>query len=740
MKPEIAENTAPFNSEERDYFKLTPTERKLLDKILGIFSSNGGVYAVAGNRGAGKSSLKNMAIYKDNKKEHKNLILNVSYYGSNQNFYRDLLFELINGLAENLEIITVKVEQKINELQHDEVYLPSIEKQKKSISAGQGISYCDNILKKIQLAKVIVDEQYQEIKNHINSLKKEIRDSAIKKGRFRKVNLSETLPKETVRKIVNTEKIVKDISNLLSDKAKIQDYLKTAENQLYEYNANVTDIKKYIRDTTVQANFSGTAEITNRTSRYNWIRMGIKADGSAGLSNNKQISKEIKFENSEEIKINQILNLLSTISPVIKITIAIDELDKLDNSSLLNFINVNKKLLLDTGINTLLIMDIYSCIFLLEESDYLSRNRIVLVPSLTFQEYLEKKRLHGFTLSENIFNEFEGYFNSKTANRGIVGSNHEYQIPKFPRGFVLFKFMETEFIKKFDPIYREVFIKFVWELLDILNDTDILSQDQIKSISDKFIEKNCISSHKVAFNLEKVLKHIDRSYSLFPLLLNEHLRRSKLTKIQRKLITRFCNSLFALQNVSYIPGKVLLISKNSLNPHTTNPSLYWRDQFEKLLLLSKLNANDIYELLIRMSSIRNLPPDSLSVIKRADDMQRYSSEGIYLAYDIIRSNNTLGVVIFFPQRADGLSIINGLIFSYNSFDEYVYFPILGYPGFHSHKPSYYNEFKTQLISDGIPLLELPKNDNLFLSDVDRFINDNISDWVKVLRNEFLNKR
>lgn len=735
MSTEITENTAPFSADKRDLFSLTPSEKKSLDQIFKIFSSNGGIYAVAGNRGTGKSSLKNMAIFKINKNDYKKIILNVSYYGSSQNFYRDLLFQLINGLTANTEKIEEQIEQKFNEMQCAEIDSPLMGEPNEAITAKQGNEIIDQIVGKFQSEQKCVSKYSQKIEDHVKCLKQEILAFAKKGTLSRKYDPQKKLSSRITKQIEKTRELTEKILELSSDLNEIFEYIKTAENQLHEYDANVTDIKKYIRDTTVQAKAGGVAGLKIPIP-YNWVNLDIKTETSVGQNRNNHISKEIKFENSEEIKINQILNLLSNISPKYRITLTIDELDKLDNPSLLDFINMNKMLLLDTGINTLLIMDTYSSLYLLEESDYLNRDKIVLIPSLTFQEYIEKKRLKGFSLENNIYKEFEGYFNSKMAIRDISSSNDKYQNSTFAKGFLLFKFADSYFIHRFDPIYREVFLRFVWEILDTLNFTDTLLPDQIKIITDKFINKNNITSQRVIFNLEKVLKNIDNGFNYFPYTLQDILRKKDYSRLQKNLITNYFRVLFYLQTITLIPEKVLKVSKNSLNPHAINPTVYWEIEFNKLLHRSNLKANDIYDLLVKMNNIRDLPPSASAEIRPTESRQIYQADGVRTANKIIATNNILGAVFFHPLHDDGLHLNNGVIISYNSFDEYIYFPILGYPGLQSHNPHYFNEFKANLKNDGVAFLEIPNTKEIHKSDVENFINENIRDWVEELRKNF----
>ena len=92
------------------------------------------------------------------------------------------------------------------------------------------------------------------------------------------------------------------------------------------------------------------------------------------------------------------------------------------------------------------------------------------------------------------------------------------------------------------------------------------------------------------------------------------------------------------------------------------------------------------------------------------------SRGVSDARDIVKRENTVGVILFYPydysEKADPTHqpLRNGIIVTVNDFDEVVLYPYVGYIGLHSHKPSYLQEFKEELENQNIPVYEIEDND------------------------------
>lgn len=54
-----------YSRDTRDYFSLLPTEQEIVTKLKNIYRNEKGVFILCGNRGVGKSSLKNISLEPD---------------------------------------------------------------------------------------------------------------------------------------------------------------------------------------------------------------------------------------------------------------------------------------------------------------------------------------------------------------------------------------------------------------------------------------------------------------------------------------------------------------------------------------------------------------------------------------------------------------------------------------------------------------------------------------------------
>ena len=56
-----------YSRDSRDYFSLLPTEREIVEQLHAIYRGGKGIFVLCGNRGSGKSSLKNISLEFDRK-------------------------------------------------------------------------------------------------------------------------------------------------------------------------------------------------------------------------------------------------------------------------------------------------------------------------------------------------------------------------------------------------------------------------------------------------------------------------------------------------------------------------------------------------------------------------------------------------------------------------------------------------------------------------------------------------
>ena len=99
-----------YSRDARDYFSLLPTEREIVEQLQAIYREEKGLFVLCGNRGSGKSSLKNISLEfvknhrgaKDNKEI---LVVNVSFFSGNKDFHREILMQIPNAITRRMSDI-----------------------------------------------------------------------------------------------------------------------------------------------------------------------------------------------------------------------------------------------------------------------------------------------------------------------------------------------------------------------------------------------------------------------------------------------------------------------------------------------------------------------------------------------------------------------------------------------------------------------------------------------------------
>ena len=118
-----------YSRDARDYFSLLPTEREIVEQLQAIYREEKGLFVLCGNRGSGKSSLKNISLEfvknhrgaKDNKEI---LVVNVPFYSGNKDFYREILMQIPNAITRRMNDIENDIGDFVNNYRR---YYPTLE-------------------------------------------------------------------------------------------------------------------------------------------------------------------------------------------------------------------------------------------------------------------------------------------------------------------------------------------------------------------------------------------------------------------------------------------------------------------------------------------------------------------------------------------------------------------------------------------------------------------------------------
>lgn len=82
--------TAPFSYEQRDRFTFTESEKNIVKRLENLFKNGSGINVIYGNRGVGKTTLKNYAkheVLADNQV----IVIDVHQYIEDAEFYSYIL-------------------------------------------------------------------------------------------------------------------------------------------------------------------------------------------------------------------------------------------------------------------------------------------------------------------------------------------------------------------------------------------------------------------------------------------------------------------------------------------------------------------------------------------------------------------------------------------------------------------------------------------------------------------------
>lgn len=96
-----------YSQNARDYFSLLPAEKEIVEKLKNIYRNEEGIFILCGNRGSGKSSLKNISLEAVNydKADKKVFVINVSFFSGNKDFHREILMQIPHAIEARIEEI-----------------------------------------------------------------------------------------------------------------------------------------------------------------------------------------------------------------------------------------------------------------------------------------------------------------------------------------------------------------------------------------------------------------------------------------------------------------------------------------------------------------------------------------------------------------------------------------------------------------------------------------------------------
>ena len=725
-----------YSRDARDYFSLLPTEREIVEQLQVIYREEKGIFVLCGNRGSGKSSLKNISLesvknrrgVKDDKEI---LVVNVSFFSGNKDFHREILMQIPNAITRRMN----DIERDIGDyVYNDGRYYPTLEYNAKEKvkkydwleqnQRSKNFSIIRKRLKKIEEKFEIDSNIYNlcnELSNQTSNLfeqfkllnkQNELQNSKFPMFQKNRVDIS------SFRRNIDELYHKVEYFEIKSDELKkLEEFLRISHQQLQYFDLEITNTKRYLESTTSDISAESSIDLS---ADIGIIKSGLQLRGKISSNNNEELSRELKSIVTEELKERQLLRLLKNMSEYFNITFSIDELDKCNKATIIDMIDKNKRLFFNCNVSTLLITDISTAISLLEKSDYISEPNIIVVPDLGILDYIHRINNKGIPLSYNFITILDSYFVNRMNNRELnYGRKYEGRT-YYSKGFELYKFMNSTLYKGINELYRPMILKFYWELIDLLDFVGELSKEEYEQFENSFFNNNDLHSLKIKFILRKIIDQLTTQSFDYSFTLEDSRSRYGHTKS----LTEFNNKKSHIREfLQQIASKPTILSDETaflkINHIDSQTEEFYYFDIEFSDYLKKLGIDDekFKNILLQLSEPGKKGIYDGRTYRFAEEFYD-PSQGVDDARAIVERENTVGVILFYPydysenSNPNHQPLRNGIIVTVTDFDEIILYPYLGYIGLHSHNPDYLTEFKEELSDQNILVYEV-EDENLW---------------------------
>lgn len=715
-----------YSRDARDYFSLLPTEREIVEQLQTIYREEKGLFVLCGNRGSGKSSLKNISLELDRKyrDDKETLVVNVSFFNGNKDFHREILMQIPNAITRRMSDIERDIGDFVNNYRR---YYPTLEynaeeKEKKydwleQDKIRENFSTIHRRLKKIEKNFENTSNIYNvcnELSNQTSNLFEQFnllnKQNKLQNSKFPLFQKNRVDISSFRRNIDELYHKVEHFERKSVELVKLEKFLFISQQQWQYFDLEITNTKRYLESTTSEVSSESSIDLS---ADIGIIKSGFQLRGKISSSDNEELSRELKSIVTEELKERQLLRLLKNMSEYFNITFSIDELDKCNTATIIDMIDKNKRLFFDCNVSTLLITDISTAISLLEKSDYISEPNIIVVPDLGILDYIYRVNKKGLSLSYEFIRILDSYFMNKMNNRELNYDRKDTGRRGFSKGFELYKFMNTNLYRDINQLYKPIVLKFYWELIDLLAFVGELSKEEYEQFENSFFNNNDLHSLKVKFIIRKIIKQLTSQSFEYSFILQDNRSQYRHDKSLEEFnnkksdIQKFLRQL-AL-NPTILSDEIAFLKINHIDSQTEEFSDY----------LKKLGIDDekFKNILLQLSEPGKKGIHDGRTYRFAEEFYE-SSQGVEDARAIVKRENVVGVILFYPyDHSEGAALThkplrNGIIVTVTDFDEIILYPYLGYIGLHSHKESYLEEFKKELTNQGIPIHEI-KDDKLW---------------------------
>ena len=737
-----------------------PTEREIVEQLQVIYREEKGIFVLCGNRGSGKSSLKNISLEsvknrRGAKDDKEILVVNVSFFSGNKDFHREILMQIPNAITRRMNDIERDIGDFVNNYRR---YYPTLEYNAEEKEKKYDLLEQDKIRENfstIHRRLQEIEKNFENTSNIYNLCNKLSNQTSNLFEQFNLLNKQHKfqnskwfLPQKNRVVLLNFRKNIDELYQKVeyferkaSELIKLEKFLLISHQQLQYFDVEITNTKRYLESTTSDISANSSIDLS---ADIGIIKSGIQLRGKISSSNNEVLSRELKSIVTEELKERQLLKLLKNMSEYFNITFSIDELDKCNTATIIDMIDRNKRLFFDCSVSTLLITDISTAISLLEKSDYISEPNIIVVPDLGILDYIYRVNKKGLSLSYEFIKILDSYFMNKMNNRELNYDRKDTGRRGFSKGFELYKFMNSTLYRDTNQLYKPMILKFYWELIDLLDFVGQLSKEEYEQFENNFFKNNDLHSLKVKFIIRKIIKQLMSQSFEYSFILQDNRSQYRHDKSLEEFNNKKSDiQKFLLQlalNPTILSDETAFLKINHIDSQTEEFSDYLKklgiddEKFKNILLqLSEPGKKGIYD-----GRTYRFAEEFYDPYQGVDD-----------ARAIVERENTVGVILFYPhdysENADPnhQPLRNGIIITVTDFDEIILYPYLGNNGLHSDKLYYLEEFKQELKKQDIPIYEIKDNklwetcferDNKELEDkIFEVCKKEIKSWLRTMK-------
>lgn len=515
----------PYNKNKRSLFSFTKDEERTIENLQNKIQHSKGVHVLAGNRGSGKTSLKNRSIELCN--SDNGIIIDISNYTTEEILLKEIL-NIVNGwLLKQITTTNNDIKNYIRtfSILGNESYLlfhPTYSKEKEEAEEeylkNDGFYQFEEWVRDIWITWVQLEQKLNQynfkfdgIKNLSSTLRDSYSECQILFGSY-SLSLKDRIKRQNLKykkfdlivlkqkfenfsdEINKLFKIVERYEFLLSNSTLSQEQLEIFDKEIIYKNERNHE-KQKSKSENIQTNMLMKLDIADNNKLISIFKASIGKNKSTFDEKKNTFLEYTKYSTTGVYtffqKKEQLFKLLYSISQQYYISIIIDEMDKQTSENIKEIINDNKRLFIDTNLMILLIMDIYSYINI-KDTPYIYSSDSILVPSLSFQNYYLKSRNMGQISNFKILEVISRYFADKANIREMLKGGDKSHYKDY--GYLYISFLSSDFYLKLSDIYKEVFSNFFLELLSYLEQVDGISIAELEFFIEEFYTKNNISN------------------------------------------------------------------------------------------------------------------------------------------------------------------------------------------------------------------------------------------------------